>query len=118
MIFLSRQVFFANHLQHLRRAERIDVHILRDLRHVPAVGRLVKHDIDVVERAGHRLAIAQVAFDKFGLAANPSRLAAPVCLRLEIVEDAHANLRARVSPPHVTDQAGAAGNERLLFFIC
>ena len=73
----------------MRGAKAIDLDVFRDLRHVAAVGRLMKDDIDVPERRGHRGTIAQIAFDELGVARDPGWFSSAVSLRLEIVEDAH-----------------------------
>ena len=87
--FLDRQILFANDFEHLRGAERIDVHVFRDLGHVTAVSRLVKDDVDLVERRRDRLAIAHVAFDKLRGGIDPRRFAAAMRVRLEIIQDAN-----------------------------
>ncbi len=86
---MNRQVLFADHLEHLRGAERIDVNVFRDLGHVATVSRLVKYHVNLVERGGDGVAIAHIAFDKFDVLVDPGRFAAPMRLRLEIVEHAH-----------------------------
>ena len=110
--FLDRQFLFADHLEHLRCAQRINVNVFRDLRHVAAVGRLVKDDVDLVERGRDGFAIAQVALNEFRLLVNPRRFAATVRLRLQIVE--HANFPA-FSHQQIgnvrSDQAGSAGDK-------
>src|SRR6266496_366731 len=58
----------------------------RDLRHVSAIGGLVKDDIDVIERGRYCAAIAQVTFNEFHLLVNPPRLSATVGLRFKVVE--------------------------------
>src|SRR5205823_14910373 len=47
--FFDWQVLFANDLQHLRGTEAVNPNVFRDLRHVPAVGRLVENHVDVRE---------------------------------------------------------------------
>ena len=85
----DREIFLANDFNHLCRAQRIHVHIFRDLRHVTAVGGLVKNNVDVVERSGNRIAVPHVALDEFGLGIYPCRLSAAVGLRLEIIQRAN-----------------------------
>src|SRR5437763_1571230 len=46
--FLNRQVFLADDLEYLGRAERIYMHKFRNLWHVTAVGSLVKNDVCLV----------------------------------------------------------------------
>src|SRR5438067_2736348 len=46
--FLNRQVFLADDLEYLGRAERIYMHKFRNLWHVTAVGGLVKNDVCLV----------------------------------------------------------------------
>ena len=86
---LNRQLLLAYNFKHLRRAERIDVNKFRDLGHVTAVSGLMKYEINLVERGGDRVAIAQIALDEFRIFVNPRWLAATVRLRLQIVESAH-----------------------------
>ena len=43
-----RQVLVADNLQHLGGAEAVNMNVLADLRHVPAVGRLVKDEVYAV----------------------------------------------------------------------
>src|SRR5581483_135003 len=101
-----------NDLEHLCGAERIHVHVFRDLGHVTAVGRLVKDDVDLIQSGGDRCAIPDVALDKFRAFVDPRRLAAFVRVRLEIIEYANLPAFAHEKIDNVrTDQAGAAGNE-------
>jgi hypothetical protein len=85
----DREVFLANDFNHLGRAQRIHVHIFRDLRHVTAKGGLVKNNVDVVERSSNRITIPHVSPDEFGLGIYPCRLSAAVGLRLEIIQRAN-----------------------------
>jgi hypothetical protein len=87
---LNRQVLLANDFQHLRGAEAVNAHVFRNLRHVTAVGRLVKDNVDAPQRGTHRLAIGYVAFDEFGVVSDPGRLSVAMRLRLEVVQDADA----------------------------
>src|SRR5438034_11266343 len=50
----------------------------RDLRHVSAIGGLVKDDVNVIERGRYCAAIAQVTFNEFHLLINPRRPSATV----------------------------------------
>ena len=61
----------------------------RDLRHVSAIGGLVKDDVNVIERGRYCAAIAQVTFNEFHLLINPRRPSATVGLRFKVVEAAH-----------------------------
>ena len=88
------------------------MHEFRDLGHVTAVRRLMKHNVDAVERSSDRVAIPHVALDKFRLGIYPWRLSAAVRLRLEIIHCPHRpafryekidNMRA--------DQTRATGDE-------
>ena len=47
----------------------------------------MKDDVDLIERGGDRLTIAQVAFNEFNAVRYPRRLSAPVRLRLQIIEN-------------------------------
>ena len=90
--FFDRQNLLANHLEHLRGAERIHVHVFRNLGHVAAVGCLVKDNVDLVERRGDRFPVADVAFDGFGFGIDPRWLSSAMRIRLKIIE--HANLQS------------------------
>src|SRR6266480_3917486 len=57
----------------------------RDLRHVSAIGGLVKGDVDVIERGRYCSAITQVTFNEFHLLINPRRPSATVGLRFKVV---------------------------------
>ena len=46
----------------------------------------MKDDVDLIERDGNCLTIAQVAFNEFHVVPYPCRLYAPVRLRLQIIE--------------------------------
>jgi hypothetical protein len=61
----------------------------RDLRHVSAIGGLVKDDVGVTERGRYCAAIAQITFNEFHLVINPRRPSATVGLRFKVVEAAH-----------------------------
>ena len=89
------------------------MNVLHDLRHVTAVGRLVKDDVDLVERGSDSFAIAQIAFHEFDPLVNPSWPAAAVSLRFEIVEHANFPTFAHKQISDVrSNQASTAGNER------
>ncbi len=89
-----------------------------DLRHVPAVSRLVKDDVDLVERRCDCVAIAQVALEEFCLFVNPRRFTAAMRLRLKIIESAHPPALTHEKIDNVrANQARAAGNERAFHFV-
>jgi hypothetical protein len=46
----------------------------------------VKNHINVVQRRRYCRTVTNVSFDKFCDLRDPSRIAVPVCLRLEVVE--------------------------------
>ncbi len=78
----------------------------------------MKNDVDVRERVLNRLAIAQIALYKFGVAVDPSRLATLMRVRFEIIENPHAPAFAHEQIDHMrTDQACPAGDERALHFL-
>src|SRR5262249_56895160 len=81
----DREIFLANDFEHLCGAQRIHVHIFRDLRHVTAIRGLVKNAVDPVKRGSNRLSLPHVALDEFGLGIYPIRLSAALLLRLEII---------------------------------
>ena len=88
--FFYRQILFADDLQHLGGAEAVNANVFCDLRHVATVGSLVKHDVDVVQRGGDRLAIGNVAFNELDVLIDyPRRLAVAMRLRFEIIQNAH-----------------------------
>src|SRR5712671_6423951 len=68
--FADRKILLANDFKELSRSERVYMHILRDLRHVPAVCGLVKDDIDIAQGFIHRRAVAHIALDKLDLIGN------------------------------------------------
>ncbi len=78
---------FPDDLEHLGSAETIYPHIFRDLRHVTAVRRLMKHDVDVAQSSGDSLPIGNIAFAELDVIANPGRFAFSVRLRLKIIEN-------------------------------
>src|SRR5215469_14508955 len=65
------------------------MHEFRDLRHIAAVGGLVKNNVDPIERDRNRIAIPHVALDEFRVGIYPCRLSAAVRLRLEIIQSAY-----------------------------
>src|SRR5437016_14505607 len=93
--FSNRQIFFANNFEHLRGAERIDMHVFGDLGHVAPVSSLMKDNVDLVERSRNRVAIAQIGINKFRLFVYPRRSSAAMRLRLKIIESAHLPALAR-----------------------
>jgi hypothetical protein len=111
--FFDGKFFLANHLEHLCSPKRVDVDVFCDFRHVAAVCSLVKNDVDLVERARHRVEVTQVAYDELGFLIDPRRFAAPMGVRLQIVE--HANFPAFAQKQigdMRADQARATGNKR------
>ena len=88
--FFDREIFFTNDFEHLRGAKRIHLHVFRHLRHVAAVGRLMKNDVGARKRVLNRGTIAHIALHKFGVAVDPSRPAAFVGVRFEVIENPHA----------------------------
>src|SRR5947209_16497197 len=89
------------------------MNVLRNLGHVTAVGRLVKDDVDLVERGDARVAIAHVTVDKLGAIVDPCGLSSLVRLRLEIVENAHGPALAHEKIDDVgADEPHAAGDKR------
>ena len=76
----------ADHLKHLRGAEAVNVDVLRHLGHVAAIGRLVEHYVDSLQRRRHDLSIAQISFSEFNFSGDPRRLAFAVSLTLEVVK--------------------------------
>src|SRR2546423_820845 len=72
-----------------RGAEAVDMAVLRDLGHVAAIGRLVKHHVDVAQHVGDRGAIADVGRAELGRRGHPGWLAVAVRLRLQVIEDAN-----------------------------
>ena len=72
----------------------------------------MKDDVDLVERGRHRLAIAHVAFDKLRGGIDPCRFAAPMRVRLEVIQHADFPAFAQKQIGHVrTDQPCAASDE-------
>ena len=112
----NRKIFLPNHFKHLCRAERIHVHIFRDLRHVTAVRGLVKNNVDPIERSSNRIAIPHVALDEFRLGIYPCRLSAAVGLRLEIIQRANLPTFAHEKIDNVrADQTRGASDECAFF---
>ena len=107
-----RKVFLANDFQHLRRSERIHVHVFGNFRHVTAICRLMKNDINIAQHVFSCVAITEIALHKFCIAIDPGRLAALVRIRFQIVENSYAP-----ALPHEqirdmrTDQTGAPSNQ-------
>ena len=98
------------------------MHIFRDLRHVTAVGGLVKNNVDAVERRSNRITIPHVALDEIGLGIYPCRLSAAVGLRLQIIQSANLppvahekidNMRADKARGASDECAFCHANERL-----
>jgi len=110
--FSNRQIFLANNFEHLRGAERIDMHVFGDLGHVAAVGSLMKDDVDLVERSRNHVAIAQIGVNKFRLFVYPRRSSAAMRLRFKIIETAHFPALAHQQIGNMrADKARAAGHK-------
>src|SRR4051812_7393986 len=93
------------------------MHVFCNLRHVAAIRRLMKYDVDSGERGGDRIAIAQISLNKFRSGVDPGWFAAAMRLRLEIVENTHAPAFAHKQIDYVrSNQARSAGDERSHFF--
>src|SRR5437764_829682 len=89
------------------------MHVFRNLRHVPAVSSLVKHDPDLVERSGDRFAVAKIAFNKLGFRIDPGGFAAAVSVRFKIIQDTHLPTLTDEKIGNVrSDQTCATGDER------
>src|ERR1051326_8021793 len=73
-------MFFSNHFEHLRCAKRIHMHKFRDLRHVSTVSRLVKNNVDLIERGRDCVALAQITLEKLGLLVYPLRFSRGIAL--------------------------------------
>ena len=89
------------------------MHILGDLRHVAAVGRLVEDDVDAIERGGDVGAFAHVALHELRVLIHPGGFAELVRVRLEVIENADAPAFAHEQIGQMrSDQARAAGDQR------
>src|SRR5262245_25005480 len=108
----DREIVLPNDFKHLCCAERIHMHILRNLRHVTAVRGLVKNNVDSIERSSNRIAIPYVALNEFRLGIYPCRLSATVRLRFEIIQGPHLPTLLHKSVYNMrADQARCASDE-------
>src|SRR5437763_9169111 len=87
--FFNWQSFLANDFEHLCRTKRVHVNEFGNLRHIPAVSRLVKNDFDIFKRGRYCGMIAQIALNEFRFFFEPGWFSAAMRLRLEIIERAH-----------------------------
>ena len=106
-----RKVFLANDFQHLRRSERIHVHVFGNFRHVTAICRLMKNYVDILQHILNGPAIAQVAPYEFGILIDPGRFPPLVGIRFQIVDNSHPPAFAHEQIGNMrTDQARSASD--------
>jgi hypothetical protein len=73
---------------------------------------LVEDNLYVVQRVRDGFSIGQIAFDELDVVPDPRRLAAPMRLRLEVIENPDLPAFSLQRLGHMrTNQAGTAGNQ-------